>query len=67
MLDALKAAGPEQFDALYLSQQIPAHEQALAMLQGYAQSGDVAALKDHAAKTAPVVQKHLDRARELSR
>jgi putative membrane protein len=63
-LDALKGAG-DNFDATYKQQQVAAHEAALAMLQNYAQSGDAAALKDFAAKTAPVVQGHLDHARKL--
>lgn len=64
-MDALRNASGAEFDRLYLQQQVPAHEKALAMLQGYAASGDVAALKEHASKVAPVVEKHLTRAREL--
>lgn len=65
-LDALRAAANgEAFDRLYLQQQVPAHEKALAMLQGYAQSGQAQPLKDFAGQTAPVVEKHLERARQL--
>ena len=64
-MEALRGASAADFDRLYLQQQVPAHEKALAMLQGYAQSGDVASLKDHASKTAAVVQKHLTQARDL--
>jgi len=63
-LDALRAAGTG-FDALYKQQQVAAHEQALAMLRGYAANGDVQALKDFAGKTAPVVEGHLEHARGL--
>jgi putative membrane protein len=63
-LDALKRAG-DNFDATYKQQQVAAHETALAMLQNYAQSGDNAALKDFAGKTAPVVEGHLKQARAL--
>jgi putative membrane protein len=35
------------------------------MLQGYAQSGDNADLKAFASKTAPVVEGHLTKARNL--
>jgi putative membrane protein len=63
-LDALKNAGAN-FDTLYAQKQVPAHEKALAMLQGYAANGDSAPLKAFASKTAPVVQKHLDQARKL--
>lgn len=64
-LDALKAAG-DNFDATYKQQQVAAHEMTLSMLQGFAQSGDNAALKDFAGKTAPVVEGHLAQARKLS-
>ena len=63
-LDALKSAG-DNFDATYKQQQVAAHETALSMLKGYAQSGDTAALKDFAGKTAPVVEGHLAQARKL--
>jgi putative membrane protein len=66
-LDALKAARGAQFDTLYMTQQVPAHEEALKLHQGYAQSGDNAALKAFASKTAPVVSKHLDQARAMSK
>jgi len=66
-VDALKAAKGEQFDTLYLTQQVPAHEEALKLHQGYAQSGDNAALKNFASKTAPIVSKHLDEARAMSK
>ena len=65
MMDALRNASGADFDRLYLSQQIPAHEQALSMLQGYATGGGPEQLKQHASTTAPVVEKHLARAREL--
>lgn len=64
-LDALKNAG-DNFDATYKQQQVAAHQTALAMLQGYAQNGDNASLKDFAAKTAPVVEGHLGHARDLN-
>lgn len=66
-IDALKAATPAEFDALYLSQQIPAHEAALNMLQGYAATGDNQAVKGFAAKVTPIVQHHLDEARALAK
>jgi putative membrane protein len=62
-LDALKGAG-ENFDRTFKTQQIAAHTQALALLQKQAQSG-TGALKDFAAKTAPVVEAHLGQARQL--
>lgn len=66
-LDALRVASGADFDRLYLQQQVPAHEAALSMLQGYAAAGDVQPLKEFASKTAPVVQQHLEHARSLQR
>lgn len=65
-IDALKAAKGEAFDTLYLTHQVPAHESALKLHQGYAAGGDNASLKAFASKTAPIVSKHLDEARTLS-
>lgn len=65
-IDALKNAKGAAFDTLYLTQQVPAHEAALKLHQGYAQSGDNASLKAFASKTSTVVSKHLDEARTMS-
>lgn len=62
LLDNLKAAGPADFDRVYVDQQVAAHEEALTLMSGYAANGDDAGLKAFAAKTAPVVQMHLDKA-----
>ena len=45
--------------------QVAAHPEALTLLQGQANSGTVAPLKAFAAQAVPVVQTHLDHAREL--
>jgi putative membrane protein len=63
-LTALEGAGAN-FDQLFKTQQIAAHEQALALLRAQAQNGTVAPLKAFAEKTAPVVEKHLAEARKL--
>lgn len=65
-LDSLKAAGAN-FDAAYVQAQVAGHEKALAMLQGYAASGDSEPLKTFAAKLAPKVSQHLDKARTLAK
>lgn len=67
-LDALKAAANgADFDRLYIQQQVPAHEKALAMLEAYAAGGDTPAIKQFASATAPAVQKHLDQARTMAK
>ncbi|MDB5715934.1 MAG: hypothetical protein JWO15_3331 [Sphingomonadales bacterium] len=60
LIDALKATKGADFDALYKSQQTDAHTKALALMQGYATSGDQMALKAFASDTAPKVKSHLD-------
>jgi putative membrane protein len=66
MLDQLRAAGSgPAFDQTFQQIQIQAHQQALALHQNYAQSGDVPQLKATAAQIVPVVQNHLTMAQSL--
>lgn len=65
LLDNLRGASPADFDNTYLNQQTTSHAETLAFMSGYARGGDNAGLKAFAAKTAPVVQGHLDMARKL--
>lgn len=60
MIDRLKAAKGEAFDREYMTQQMAAHRKALALHQGYAQSGDNTELKGFATQVIPVIQKHHD-------
>lgn len=64
-LDNLKAASATDFNKVYLDQQVAAHEETLTLMKGYADNGDNAELKAAAAKTAPKVQAHLDKAKSL--
>lgn len=61
LIDNLKAASDADFDKVYVAQQVNAHEEALTLMQGYADNGADAGLKAAAAKTAPKVQAHLDK------
>lgn len=63
-LAALQGASGN-FDQLYKTQQVAAHEQALTLLRNQSSNGSAASLKAFAAKTAPVVEKHLAEARKL--
>lgn len=65
MVDNLRAASAQDFDKAYVDQQVAAHEEALTLMRGYAENGDNADLKAAAAKAAPKVQAHLDRAKAL--
>jgi len=54
-----------QFDRAYMHSQVVAHQQALALMQDYASTGDNADLKQLAKDTEGVVQRHLDMAKTL--
>lgn len=64
-LDQLPAAPDAEFDRRFLEAQVRAHEQALALLQTYAEDGDVPSLKAFAAEAAGAVRQHLAEARSL--
>jgi putative membrane protein len=65
MLDNLKSAQDKDFDHTYMDQQVAAHSEMLTLMNGFAEHGDNADLKAMAAKTAPTVQMHLDKAKAL--
>lgn len=67
MIGALHAAAPAAIDRLYLQQQVPAHQQALSLMSGYARSGDVPTLRQTAQGAVPIVQGHLAQAQSLLR
>ena len=67
MLDDLKGAKDEDFDGRYIAQQIDAHNEALILMRGYANSGDNADIKIFALKTMPKVQMHLDMINDIDR
>lgn len=60
-LDALKGLTGAEFDRLYVTQQIAAHQEAVQILTSYAAGGASPQLKDFAAKVLPTVQGHLDK------
>ena len=67
MLDQLRAAGTgANFDAAYKQAQITSHQAALDLQTNYASGGDVPALRQVAAATAPIVQQHLGAAQNLN-
>jgi putative membrane protein len=65
MINQLNRAPARSFDQLYLSQQIPAHQEALGMIRNYAANGSVASLRRAAAGAVPIVEGHLAEARRL--
>jgi putative membrane protein len=64
-IDDLNKADAKDFDKAYMDGQVDAHQDALNLLQRYAEDGDVAQIKAFAAATAPVVQTHYDHAKTL--
>ena len=65
--DAMNAANIPDFDTAYIDAQVDAHEEAVALMQSYAEGGDNEALKAHAQKTLPVVQMHLEHVQKLDK
>ena len=61
----LFAGDPAGFDREYLSQQVPAHEAALALHRTYAEGGDTPQLKTVAQGAVPIVTSHLEKARRI--
>jgi putative membrane protein len=64
LLSQLSAAGPN-FDVAFRDAQITAHQQALGLMQNYAASGDVPALRAVAQQAIPAIQMHLSQAQML--
>jgi putative membrane protein len=65
MLSQLSGAGGGDFDRLYISQQVPAHEMALALHSNYASSGDRPQLRAVASQAVPIVTQHLQQAQQM--
>ncbi len=59
-LKTLQSATGTDFDSAYTSQQVTAHEKALAALRAYAGAGDVPPLRDLARDAQDMVSKHYD-------
>ncbi len=67
MITQLQRASGANFDRVYLTQQVPAHEMALALHSNYARSGDRAPLRTVAGTAVPIVTQHLEQARMMMR
>jgi len=66
LIDNLNAAAPADFDKVYLDQQQAAHDEALTLMQGYADHGDDAGLKGGATKALPKIKAHLEHVKGLA-
>lgn len=66
-LDQLRASGTgPNFDMAFRQAQITAHQGALGLMQNYASSGDVPALRTAAQQAIPAIQMHLQQAQMLN-
>lgn len=65
LIDNLRAAQGAEFDRVWVSQQITAHQEALTLHEGFRDRGDNDALKAFAGQTAPVVARHLEELRRI--
>jgi putative membrane protein len=66
MLETIRNAPADRFDRVYITAQVPAHAEALALHQNYAANGDNQALRGAASAAVPFVQQHLDEARRMA-
>jgi putative membrane protein len=64
-LQELESLSGAEFEAAYIEAQVMAHEEALTLMQDYAENGEDEALKAHAAKVAPIIEQHHQEAQQL--
>ena len=65
MMDELSGTSEEEFDQLYLSQQLTAHEEAVALFSSYAQEGEEGPVKATAQELLPILEEHLQEVQSL--
>ena len=65
MMASLKAMHGHDFDKTYIDQQVQAHQMTLDTMKGYAANGAAGPIHDAAVNTAPLVQSHLDMAKDI--
>ncbi|MBF0306935.1 MAG: DUF4142 domain-containing protein [Alphaproteobacteria bacterium] len=65
MIDHLRKAPDDAFDARFLEQQYLAHEESVRLFRGFAESGDDPRLRLFAAASLPTLERHLELVRGL--
>ncbi len=65
LLASLQSLRGDAFDREYGRQQLLAHTSALSVMRSYAEKGSDATLRGMAAATAPMIERHLEAARQL--
>ena len=66
LIDELNKVTAADFDETYAKQQVDGHDQAVKLFKQCAEKGDNQTLKEFAAKTLPIIEKHLEAAKQLS-
>jgi putative membrane protein len=64
ILQKLTRETGDDFDEAYIDAQVDAHEEAVELMTSYAEMGE-GATKAHAAKTAPIIQMHLEHVQKI--
>lgn len=65
LIDNLNAAAPADFDRVWLTQQVAAHNEALTLLNGFKDKSDAPQLAALAMEVIPKVTAHRDRAEQM--
>lgn len=65
LLDNLRSASAENFNATWLDQQIAAHNEAITLHRGFSDNADAPQLAEHARAVLPKIEMHLRRAEEI--
>ena len=65
MIDHLREAPAESFDATYIDQQVAAHEEAVTMMHRFRDSGDCPILRGFASEVSPIIEGHLEHMQQL--
>ena len=65
-LEELQGADAGVFDEAYIAAQVAAHDEAVALFEGFSTQGEESALRTFAGETLPILQQHQTHAHELS-
>jgi putative membrane protein len=65
LIDNLNSASDDDFDRVFLDQQIAAHNEALTLHRGFSDNADAPGLAGHARTVAPKIEAHLRMAEQI--
>ncbi|OYW34359.1 MAG: hypothetical protein B7Z41_02510 [Rhizobiales bacterium 12-66-7] len=64
-IEQLKAATGADFDTLFVQMQTSVHDAAIGIFASFAKEGDQTALKDYAAQTLPMLERHFEQVKQI--